>query len=62
MRNPLNAILPAHVRRYVYAILALAAIVLAAYKASDGDWLAFAVNLLSGLGFGMAGSNINSDE
>lgn len=51
--NPLEAI-PAKVRVYVYAVLALAALALAAYKASEGDWLEFAGLLLGSLGFSTA--------
>lgn len=55
--NILTDVLPAKVRKYVYAALALAALVLAAWQASDGDWLLFAANLLGALGFGTAASN-----
>lgn len=55
--NPLTDVLPPKVRKYVYAVLALAALSLAAYKASEGDWLEFAGLLLGSLGFSTASSN-----
>ena len=57
--NILTDILPPKVRKYVYAFLALAAIVLGVWQASDGDWLLFAANLLGALGFGTTASNVN---
>lgn len=62
MANPLTDVLPPAVRKYVYALLALAALALAAYKASNGDWLEFAGLLLGSLGFGTAGSNVNQSD
>jgi hypothetical protein len=55
--NPLTDVLPPTARKYVYAILATAALGLAAYQASQGDWLQFAGLLLGSLGFGTASSN-----
>ena len=55
--NLLTDVLPAKARKYVYAALALAAIVLGVWQASDGDWLLFAANLLGALGFSTAASN-----
>jgi hypothetical protein len=54
--NPLTVI-PAKVRKYVYAVLLLAALALSAYKASEGDWFEFAGLLLGSLGFGTAAAN-----
>lgn len=56
MQNPLTVI-PTKYRRYVYAVLGLAALCLAAYKASQGDWVEFAGLVLGSLGFGTAGAN-----
>ena len=55
--NPLTNVLPPEVRKYVYAVLALAGVALAAYQATEGDWLEFAVLLLGSLGFGTANAN-----
>lgn len=60
--NPLTDILPARARRYVYAVLALAALVLAAYQATEGDWLAFAAYLIGALTGGTAASNITPSD
>jgi hypothetical protein len=57
--NPLTAI-PPRARLYVYALLTLAALALAAYQAADGDWLVFAGLLLGSLGFGTAASNVDA--
>lgn len=57
--NPLTAI-PAKVRLYVYAVLTVAALGIAAYQASEGDWLEFAGLLLGSLGFGTAASNTDA--
>lgn len=57
MSNPLDEIVPARHRRRVYALLALLALALAAYKATQGDWLEFASYVLGVLGFSTATSN-----
>lgn len=59
--NPLTAI-PPKARLYVYALLALAAIVVAAIQAADGDWLTALSYVLGALGFGTAGSNVTLDR
>ena len=53
----LTDVLPPNVRKYVYAVLAVAALALGAYKASGGDWLEFAGLLLGSLGFSTAAAN-----
>jgi hypothetical protein len=58
--NFLTDVLPPKARKYVYAVLALAAVVLGVWQASDGDWLLFAANLLGALGFGTAASNVKA--
>lgn len=60
--NPLTDVLPPHVRKYVYALLAIAALAIGAYQASGGDWLAFAALLLGSLGFSTAASNTNTED
>ena len=60
--NPLNNVLPPKIRLYVYALLTLAALALAAYKASEGDWIEFAATLLGSLGFGTAASNVTDPD
>lgn len=56
MTNPLTVI-PARYRKYAYALLALAAIVVAGIQAADGDWLELVAFVLGALGFGTATSN-----
>ena len=60
--NLLTDVLPPQVRKCAYALLALAALALGAYKASGGDWLEFAGLLLGSLGFGTAASNTPSAD
>lgn len=57
--NPLNDIIPADYRKVAYAVFTLVALALVAFKATQGDWLDFAVALLTSLGFGTAASNTN---
>lgn len=62
MTNPLTDVIPAQARKYVYALLALAALVLAGYQATQGDWLAFAVYLVGALTGGTAASNVSTPQ
>jgi hypothetical protein len=55
-------VIPTKYRKYAYAVLALAALVLAAYKASDGDWLLMSTYILGALGFGTATANTHPVE
>ena len=57
MNNPLSA-LPPTVRLYAYAVLGVAALVVAAIQAADGDWLQGIALFLGSLGFGTAASNV----
>ena len=59
--NPLADVLPAKVRKYVYALLALAAVVLAGYQATEGDWVQFAVYVVGALTGATAASNTNAE-
>lgn len=52
--------IPPKYRKYVYAVLALAALALGAWKASQGDWIEFATLLLGSLGFGTATANTDT--
>lgn len=56
MTNPLTVI-PAKYRKYAYALLTLAAIIVAGIQASGGDWLELVAFVLVALGFGTATSN-----
>ena len=58
--NPLSA-LPPKVRLYVYAVLGLIALGIAAFQAADGDWLQAVGLFLGSLGFGTAASNVPAD-
>lgn len=55
--NPLNDVLPERVRKYVYALLFVAATVFALYQASQGDWLLFTGSLLTALTGLLANNN-----
>lgn len=57
--NPLAA-LPAKVRLAIYAIVFVAGLVLAAWQATAGDWVAFGVLLTGSLTSALAGSNVDS--
>jgi hypothetical protein len=59
MSNPLYEVIPASARKYVYALLSLAAIVVAGVQAFDGDWVAFAAYLVAALTGATAASNTN---
>lgn len=56
--NPFD-VLPPKARAAVYAILWLAALVLAAFQASDGDWLQMAIYILGALGFMQAQAKVD---
>lgn len=56
--NILTDVIPPAGRKYVYALVALASLVWAAYEASSGDWTAFIGGLIVSLSSAMAGSNV----
>ncbi len=56
--NPLT-LLPAKARLWVYAAVTLAALVWAAYDASDGDWKTFAGKVIGALVALTAASNVS---
>ena len=58
--NILTDVIPPQARRYVYALVALASLVWAAYEASGGDWTNFIGGLIVSLSSAMAGSNISA--
>ena len=58
--NPL-ATIPAAYRKYVYAVLGLAAIIVGAIQVSDGDVLEAIAYVLGALGFGTALSNLDDE-
>lgn len=55
--NPLTDILPEAWRKRAYAILTLAALVFAAWQASQGDWAVFVGALIAALTGATAASN-----
>jgi len=57
--NPLTEVLPARVRLVVYAVVFVVGLVLAAWQATEGDWVAFAVLLTGSLTGALAGSNVD---
>lgn len=62
MSNPLNDIVPPRHRKRVYALLALSALVLAAYKASEGDYLEMVTYIVTSLVGTTAASNTSEPE
>lgn len=60
--NPLNEVLPPQVRKVIYAVLFVAALVWGAFQAADGDWLEFVGGLIVALTGAMAGGNVNTPE
>lgn len=57
--NPLTEIIPSPARKYVYAAVFVAGLILTGLQASEGDWLAFATYLVPTLSSAMAASNTN---
>ena len=57
--NPLTEVLPARVRLVVYAVVFVVGLILAAWQATEGDWVAFAVLLTGSLTGALAGSNVD---
>jgi len=62
MNNPLTDVIPTRARKYVYALLSLAALVLAGYQATNGDWTQFAIYIVGALTGATAASNIQSRD
>lgn len=60
MSNPLTDVLPAKVRKYLYAVLFVAGLGFAGYQATGGDWVAFAAWLVAALGGATAASNTDA--
>lgn len=58
--NPLQDVLPAVVRKYLYAALFVGALCFALWQASEGDWLTFVGSLLTSLLGLMASSNTST--
>lgn len=60
--NPLIDVLPPKWRKAAYAAGSVAALLVAAWQASEGDWATFVASLLGSLGFSMASSNTRPDD
>lgn len=58
--NPLTDVIPPRARKYVYAAVSLAALCLAGWEASQGEWTAFAAYIIGGLSSAMASSNTDA--
>lgn len=58
--NPLTDLIPAKYRKYVYAVVALAAFVYGVYEASNGDWKQFAIGLVGAAASALAHANTNT--
>lgn len=55
--NPLTDLIPARYRKYVYAVVALAAFVYGIYEATNGDWKQFAIALVGAAASALAHAN-----
>lgn len=55
--NPLQGVLSPVVRKYLYAILFVSALVFGIYQAADGDWELFAGSLITSFLGLLASSN-----
>lgn len=60
--NELLQLVPAKVRKYVYASLALLALVYAAWQASDGNWQVALGSLVTTLLGALANANVKPNE
>jgi len=63
--NPLalfTDLIPAKVRLWIYATAALLLFGYGLWQATEGDWLQFAVAIVTALGSSMAGGNVNTDK
>lgn len=56
--NPLFDIIPAKGRKYVYALVGLAALVWGAWQAADGDWKVVVGSVVTALVAGLAHANV----
>lgn len=55
--NPLVDVIPAAYRKYLYALLFLAGLGIAAWQAADGNWKVFVGALVTAIVHGLAASN-----
>ena len=60
--NPLTNVIPSRYRKYVYAVITLAAIVWGVYEASAGDWKTFVGGLIVALTTATAASNTTDEN
>ena len=57
--NPLTDLIPAKYRKYLYALVSLAAVVYGVCEASNGDWKQFAIALVGLAASALAHANTN---
>ena len=60
--NPLTDVIPAKARKYVYAVVTLAALVYGAVEASNGDTRALIGSLIAALVTALAASNVSTPD
>lgn len=60
--NVLTDVIPAKARRYVYAVVTLAALIWGAFEASQGDWRVFVGSVITALVTATAASNTSTHE
>lgn len=56
--NPLTDLLPARVRAYLYAVVAVVAFLYGLWLAANGSWAQFAAAVITALTGALAGSNV----
>ena len=60
--NPLTDVIPAKARKYVYALVTLAALVYGAIEASNGDTRTLIGSLIAALVTALAASNVTTPD
>lgn len=60
--NPLTDVIPAKARKYVYAAIALLALLYTVWSAANGDWTQFVGGLVVALSHSTAASNTDAPE
>jgi len=60
--NPLLDVMSPKARKWVYAVLSLAMLVVGVWQLADGNWTVFLVQLVGSLTHAMANANTNPQD